>query len=68
MQLAMKDAEIQSLQATLQSREASSQTAVMESLKSDLTSLIDNNQKGAFVLFQENLSWSCIIYRITAVV
>ena len=56
MQLAMKDAEIQSLQATLQSREASSQTAVMESLKSDLTSLIDNNQKGACVLFQENLS------------
>lgn len=49
MQLAMKDAEIQSLQASLQSKEASSQTVVIESLKSDLTSLIDNNKKGWYM-------------------
>lgn len=46
----MKDAEIQSLQANLQSKEASSQTAVIESLKSDLTSLLDNNQKGWYLI------------------
>ncbi|XP_048774009.2 coiled-coil domain-containing protein 18-like isoform X2 [Ostrea edulis] len=47
MQLAMKDAEIQRLQSCLQSQEASSQTVLIESLRQELTSMLENKHQGA---------------------
>ncbi|XP_078326319.1 uncharacterized protein LOC111125234 isoform X2 [Crassostrea virginica] len=47
MQLAMKDAEIQRLQSCLQSQEASSQTVLIESLRQELTSMLENKHHGA---------------------
>lgn len=46
MQLAMKDAEIQRLQSCLQSQEASSQTMLIESLRQELTSMLENKHQG----------------------
>ncbi|XP_034299480.2 coiled-coil domain-containing protein 18 isoform X1 [Magallana gigas] len=47
MQLAMKDAEIQRLHSCLQSQEASSQTMLIESLRQELTSMLENKHQGA---------------------
>lgn len=46
MQLAMKDAEIQRLQSCLQSQEASSQTVLIESLRQELTGMLENKHQG----------------------
>lgn len=46
MQLAMKDAEIQRLHSCLQSQEASSQTMLIESLRQELTSMLENKHQG----------------------
>lgn len=42
----MKDAEIQRLQSCLQSQEASSQTMLIESLRQELTSMLENKHQG----------------------
>ena len=46
----MKDAEIQQLQATLQSREISDQTQVIDNLRTELTALVENNRQGTILL------------------
>ncbi|KAK3087562.1 hypothetical protein FSP39_007553 [Pinctada imbricata] len=46
MKLAMKDAEIQRLQSSLQAQEVSSQTAIIDNLRRELTSMLDSNKQG----------------------
>ena len=44
----MKDAEIQRLQASLQSREAEDQSTLIENLRTDMTALIEKNQRSRY--------------------
>ena len=45
MKLALKDAEIQRLQTSLQERELQDQSSVIDSLRSDLEAMIEKNQR-----------------------
>ena len=45
MKLALKDAEIQRLQASLQARETEDQSALINNLRTDMAALIEKNQR-----------------------
>ena len=52
----MKDAEIQRLQASLQSREAEDQSNLIENLRTDMTALIEKNQRSRYSLSKQTYS------------
>ena len=52
MKLALKDAEIQRLQASLQARETEDQSAVIDNLRTDMAALIEKNQRSNWILFE----------------
>ena len=58
LKLAMKDAEIQRLQASLQSREAEDQSTLIENLRTDMTALIEKNQRSRYSLSTYSLNQS----------
>ena len=45
MKLALKDAEIQRLQASLQAKESEDQSVAIENLRTDMAALIEKNQR-----------------------
>ena len=45
MKLALKDAEIQRLQASLQAKESEDQSMAIENLRTDMAALIEKNQR-----------------------
>lgn len=48
LKLAMKDGEIQRLQACLQERQANDQTDLIENLRTDLQNMIEKNQRSMY--------------------